>query len=508
MLAVFCIYFALGFAIDYRLRALAADDSFIHMRIAHHLLETGHAYFNIHERVMVTSSPVWTLLLALTSHFTPSALMALPLVAFSIASACAMTFLIASHYASTFALTPLIRAFYLLLSPALIFLILLQSSIQQMETPLAVALMFAGCYALEKQKDYWLSLFVLAAFTRYEYFVVAICIFAFAAIKKKVSGKALLLASIAAFAGISWLLLQYRTVVPNTIRAKAVGYIITYWDSFAHLGISRTAVALLCVALIAMLLDRATDRATSQPSLPNVLVCIGLVLYALYVMRRTFIFPWYPALAMAPTLLGLILGLMTARRVWARTLIAAALIVLLWGPKGIARREVRAFAMNQPWQDVPDYFSIRVAEYRIVGRSIYQVCPSARLMTTEIGGLGDGFKGEILDGFGLATPSAMKYHPMRVPEERSYGNVGAIPIGFVREAHPDIIVSYDLFAEDMLRKIDRETYSDLVYQPLPPVEMGHYHQLDEYRLHILVAKDGACSPEQIDATVQAALQNN
>jgi len=49
-----------------RLTGLAADDSFIHRRIALHLLQSGRADFNLNEHVMVTSSPLWTILLAVT----------------------------------------------------------------------------------------------------------------------------------------------------------------------------------------------------------------------------------------------------------------------------------------------------------------------------------------------------------------------------------------------------------------------------------------------------------
>lgn len=46
LLLAFCLY---------RLNGLAADDSFIHRRIALNLLQTGRAYYNLDQRVMVTS---------------------------------------------------------------------------------------------------------------------------------------------------------------------------------------------------------------------------------------------------------------------------------------------------------------------------------------------------------------------------------------------------------------------------------------------------------------------
>jgi hypothetical protein len=65
--AVFVGSFSLILYLNWHFRFDLSDDAYIHMRIAHNLLRTGHPYFNPGERVMVTSSPVWTLLLSLTA---------------------------------------------------------------------------------------------------------------------------------------------------------------------------------------------------------------------------------------------------------------------------------------------------------------------------------------------------------------------------------------------------------------------------------------------------------
>jgi len=80
-----------------------------------------------------------------------------------------------------------------------------------------------------------------------------------------------------------------------------------------------------------------------------------------------------------------------------------------------------------------------------VAKELYEKFPDATLLTSEIGGIGFEFKGKIIDGAGLITPSALKYHPMKVPEERPVEYCGAIPVGIVRETSPDIVVSYDYF---------------------------------------------------------------
>ncbi len=168
-------------------------------------------------------------------------------------------------------------------------------------------------------------------------------------------------------------------------------------------------------------------------------------------------------------------------------------------------RELAAYALNNASSDGADQFDIRTIEYLAVGHSIYQECPTARLMSSEIGGLGEGFEGEILDAVGLATPAAIKYHPMRVPDERSSGDLGEIPTGFVSEMRPDVIVSYDVFAESLLKNPDRSTYTEFVYPALPAAEMPRYRDWSKHRLHILVARSGLCSSTALDARVRQSL---
>ena len=72
-------------------------------------------------------------------------------------------------------------------------------------------------------------------------------------------------------------------------------------------------------------------------------------------------------------------------------------------------------------------------------------------MTSEIGGLGYGFEGKILDGCGLISPEAIKYHPMKVPEQRTSGSTGAIPLKYVQEKMPELVVSLESFCEEFSR---------------------------------------------------------
>jgi len=138
---------------------------------------------------------------------------------------------------------------------------------------------------------------------------------------------------------------------------------------------------------------------------------------------------------------------------------------------------------------------------------LYSVCPSGILMTSEIGGLGWAFHGEIRDGTGLASPEAIHYHPMRVPGERRSGVLGEIPAGFVRDRRPDLIVSYDLLAESALPAARFLGYRDYSYPLFVREDRAAANTLWEARqMHVLVAPDGHCSPIAIDQAVRMALE--
>jgi hypothetical protein len=121
----------------------------------------------------------------------------------------------------------------------------------------------------------------------------------------------------------------------------------------------------------------------------------------------------------------------------------------------------------------PSSFSLfesgsRVKMYLSVGNLLHKEYPNSNLLTSEIGGLGYSFQGKILDAAGLASPDALKYHPMKVPEERSSGGYGAIPPEYVRSTNPELIVSYDHLAEALLRADILEKYQVItipVYLP-------------------------------------------
>ena len=125
-------------------------------------------------------------------------------------------------------------------------------------------------------------------------------------------------------------------------------------------------------------------------------------------------------------------------------------------------------------------------------------------MSSEIGGLGYTFKGHIVDAAGLTSPEALRFHPMKIPEERSGGEIGAIPVGFVEEVRPDVIVSYDIFIEAFLRSNIRFDYVRIKKPLFLQDDMAFYSPAtfwSSYNLNIFYLKDFLLAFPTMDKTI-------
>jgi hypothetical protein len=123
--------------------------------------------------------------------------------------------------------------------------------------------------------------------------------------------------------------------------------------------------------------------------------------------------------------------------------------------------------------------NLRVTQYRAIGEHLRTGRPETTLLTSEIGGLGWGFyPNRLIDGAALVTPSALKYHPMKVPEERNSGTWGCIPSGIVAETRPTYIVSLPLFTQALrgAMKKGAVTGYDLIesWPVIPPEAQAEY----------------------------------
>jgi hypothetical protein len=170
-------------------------------------------------------------------------------------------------------------------------------------------------------------------------------------------------------------------------------------------------------------------------------VCLGGILIAgTYVARGVLLFDWYIPLYAVPLMLG-ILGVGAMGGPVLRSLASlsvaghlAELVLYLLG------------ALGTPGAIPTVAQAARVQRYLEVGAGLRRdFGGQARLMTSEVGGLGYAYGGTILDGVGLVTRDAVRYHPLA----EALFRVGGIPGAFAEHHRPELIVSYPLFLKNL-----------------------------------------------------------
>lgn len=466
------VCFAIGVMtyLSIRLLPFACDDAYIHFRIAENFAQHGAPYFNCEQNVMATSSPVWTCavtLLTLLAQLTHSSL---PLLV-ALINGCLTVFgaIIWSRILQkTINRGPSKTTLWLF---RFVYVgILLPSSVALMETPLAMLLVGWACLLLIDTKPFAFAVIALAIFTRYELIVFA-CL---AAVLQLTTARGHILRSTLFFLlpftiFIVALLYFFQTIIPQTTIAKQVVYSLPREIVFQNifyklvprlnypiLGIQnawRAQAFLSSFISWALIPGAALLAGLTLSSVPfsvmfknrggRHIVCIGItgVLIALaYVFNHVFLFAWYTPLFCVPILFFVFAVSHTSKLA---TLFALGLAVLPLSNVVAYSKAGMGYThgfINAPW-------GARVQRYIEVGGILNRLFPDARLMTSEIGGLGISFRGVILDGAGLITPSALKHHPIEGQNpEFSFG--GAIPIGFVREMNPELIVSYPMFLQE------------------------------------------------------------
>lgn len=441
----------------------AFDDAYIHFRIAENFARHGAPYFNTAEAVMATSSPVWTCVLALfalTSFSLPT------LTAFINAVFTGLGSLVWSALLEQIVTTKMSRATVWLMRLGYVG-ILLPSSVGLMETPLAMLLFGWGALLLLRSNPRAWSVIALAVFTRYELVIFA----ALAAVMhvtttRKYTFRSALLFLLPAVVVGSFLLFFFASPIPHTITAKRVVYSLSrpqvltqvFYNLIPKLDhpvfglpmawpiekLISSALALIgmtgmfvlagivcCTLPFSAMLSDQRERWS---------VCIGAtgaLIGLAYVVQHVFLHEWYTPLFACPILF---FACVVSRR---NALAWTAAVTLSLLPLATIV-EYSLAAMGQPSILRAAIPGARVQRYMEVGRLLYTLFPEARLMASEIGGLGISFQGTILDGVGLITPTALPYHP--IPGAES--GIGGIPSGFIREMKPELIVSYPVFLRD------------------------------------------------------------
>lgn len=430
----------------------AFDDAYIHLRIAEHLVETGEPYFNAGERVMASSASGWTWILAL--------LVALPGSAIGYAATlnallCWAGGLVFARLAWVLSGRALSGAVHWLLAFSYV-AIVHYAGAGLMEVPLALLLLGVGLSLYATGRASAFALLAVAPFLRLELAVFFLALLGHALIRRRVSPPRAVLWSLAGLPPALYGWYFFGTLLPHTAVAKSTIYELTVGQALLllinnaapeipglGLGWSRWLwIGSLVVSVAAVAIHAPRVRkGVRELELVGLLLAATAVIPVVYLLTESLVFPWYVPLFLMPLTLLLGLCLASIQQPSIRRFLLGFL--LLPSLLGLANSVVAALGDPTGYRHFA--FNARVRKYVEIGARLGERYPGARLLSSEVGGLGHAFGGKILDGAGLISPEALKHHPMRVPEERPFGFFGAIPVEFVRETRPELIVSMDVF---------------------------------------------------------------
>jgi hypothetical protein len=507
----FCIVFACSLFVLLRLSGFGADDAYIHRRITEHLIEFGHPWYNTTDRVMSTSAPLWNLVLAAFMIFWPTFNSTPFINAFAVAAVSVSALILVLRVSEGRGHTRFRTATNCIIAVIAIFATLLPSAVNQMETPFGIALALFGLVFLEDAPAWGLTLMVLSGFVRYELFGFVVLAIGYLAISRRIRFKILLAPLCAMAMGIGWLKESFGTIIPNTIKAKRIGYSVprrplahAILSSDHDLGLWALFLSAVIVGIIFFKARAGAHEFCRKNATGIFLLAYALAAWCVYLAGGTMIFSWYRPIVVLPLALGTILCLIVDGSLLS-VLPASILTALLCVP---AYGYVSAEVLSKP-DSIPDYVdAARVHTYLRVGDAIWKVCPNGTLMTSELGGLGQSFHGYIYDGFGLTNPDALRYQPLKVPEERSSGIIGGIPWRYVMDKRPDIIVSYDIYAKGLLNSPAINNYEDEAFPTFAPPDSSARlaTAFGNRKLHVMVRIGGRCNALSVHESVARAYE--
>lgn len=434
-----------------------ADDAYIHLRIARQFVETGYPYYNTGEAVAGSSSPLWTVVLAimvLIAGPTPGILPWLTGAAI-IGLGAVLSVLLAERWGWPWAVP--LAWLIVAVSP-------LSVAAEGMESPLALLWWAFALLAWRRSAWGWLGVWSALAFaTRLEF---ALWLgWTVLLVGGRPRWRVLLGAGGPLTAFAIYHLGFFGTLLPQTVMAKSRVYALTFSESLmTGLLDLPSAIVLVLVAGMALLLawrQRAPRWVVAAAG-------FGISLFALYIARRTFLFPWYLPLFVTP----IILAVLWVRGRAAIVLIPALLAACLgyWLP---LVHETRSLMAGDASGFRAAGMAPRVATYLRIGADLQREFPDARVFTPEIGALGWTFRGAIIDGVGLVSPDVVPFHPLPVGVDRSSGWIGAMPPAAIATMRPEIVVSMPVFGEAFRREVDagRLAYRRLRVYPLVHASM-------------------------------------
>ena len=447
-----------------RLSCYAEDDAYIHFRIAQNFIEQGVPFYNLNDQIHASSSVTWLILVSFMFRiFSPSPIIIAYLnVIITLLGAIVWKALL--QKCTKEEKPEIVYWVFVILYLALV----ISTSISLMETSLFLLLFGVGLFLLLDNKPASFLFFGVMIFTRFESIVFLLVLLIYSSVRKLMVIRDMLLYLFLGLLPFSLFSIYYwGALIPHTLTAKQEVYtlsslqtVFNVINSLFHnvgkiqigigfwIGYSLAFFLLLAYILISIELHKKQND--KDRMVAYILIFCGFAIIGAYIFKQILIFPWYVPIYSIPIMFGVYSTMIQSSKPYRWFLI---LLLLPWTLSVLTSftQIIVSVSTNDPTTYPFIKQGARVRKYLEVGKILYRHYPQATLMTSEIGGLGFNFDGYIYDGAGLISPGALKYHPMPVPDERSSGVLGAIPVRFIDEIFPDIIVSYDIFCEAFLR---------------------------------------------------------
>jgi len=468
----------------------AEDDAYIHFRIARNLLEYGYPYFNLEEPLNVSTSLLWDFILC-------------PILPFGFGAIAGLNaFITVISVFVWVTLTNVLFRFESFVERAIVGLSvwcsLLLSSLALMETPLAFLCLGGAWLLVENRKVAWSFCAALAILLRPEMILFSVIVLIRRVLQRE------RLRALEVLGGLTPLILYvivawhyFGTIVPHTIAVKHQVYRIPI-DLFPRLAMYAAfgkwvgdwlipPVVIISFFLAILLILRA-KRPTfnlihpSRWPIATFFVLPPIVVLGTYALSGVPVFVWY-----AP-LFTLTLSIVAATTVTRGIVPSRVLSGLILAPLFSVGLLCLVGVVHLSWYPLFES-GARVRQYLHVGSMLEASFPHARILTSEIGGLGFSFGGTIVDGVGLATKEALQFHPLKVPEQRPAEYLGAIPAGLVELTHPDLIVSLPAFLRDCKRAGVLDRYHRITVPPViekDHLEFGIDHVWGNHELEIYI----------------------
>ncbi len=443
---------------------LTIDDAYITFRYARNVAAGVGFVYNPNQHVLGTTTPLWTLLLAVGDHL---GLGSLPKIALAVGAT--------ADGVTTFLLFWLARRLDLPTTWAGLVSLLFAGSAASiafttggMETPLFIMWVISAVLAdVDDRPTLAGTASALATLTRPEGILVTALIIGRRLLTDQRKPWRIALINLALLAPwIAFAFMYFGSPIPQSMDAKAVVYSSS--DPLANakwllvqlglpgLSVSETVVLptaydvglflgriVLVVGIAA--LPRLVRFVRRRPeTLPAVAFAPALALaYAIAGFRNVMLFHWYLVPLVPFYLLGFtaFLRLLTRHRAWLFRA-GSAILLMSWMALGLNLWRNPSQSPFRPLGTVLVREDAYIAAAQFLAP---QLKPGDVVALPEIGAFGYHTSVNVLDTVGLVSPIATRYYPLPLQYQGH-----ALPADLVRDARPNYIVSIDVFLQNPL----------------------------------------------------------